>query len=121
MSDEGSLPVIVEVAVRDGDTSASVGDIKKSFTWLISQIQSFSQSILTVIEVLIVIQVGAEVNVINPDLLGCLDADVISRGQTFGDLEVADDDIARVEDTETDTSEGLHIPSVGQVRNGLLG
>ena len=61
---------------------------------------------LTIVVVLVVIHVRAEVNMIDPDLAGLLDTDVVDGSQTFGDLEVTDDDVLRVKYTETDTSEG---------------
>lgn len=53
VSDEGCLPVVVDEGVGDGDPVSSVSDVQES-----------------VIVVLVVVEVGREINVINPDVGG---------------------------------------------------
>jgi hypothetical protein len=82
--------VVVEVGVGDGHPLAGVGDIAK-----------------TVIIVLVVSQIGGQVAVINPDILGVLDSDRITVvGQNLADLEVAHNDVGLILDVESDTSQG---------------
>lgn len=51
-------------------------------------------------------EVTGEVDVVNPDLRGVLNANsVTSISQNLGDLEVTDDDVRCVENAETDTVE----------------
>jgi hypothetical protein len=53
VADEGGLPVIMEEGVGDGDVVGGVGDVEE-----------------TVVVVLVVVTVGREVEVVDPDVLG---------------------------------------------------
>jgi hypothetical protein len=44
--------------------------------------------------------------VVNPNLLRCLNANVVDWSEALGNFEVADDNVVRVEHAETDTGEG---------------
>ena len=49
---------------------------------------------------------GAEVDVVDPDLAGRLDADGVARGgEHLLDLDVADDDVALVEHAQADADQ----------------
>jgi len=89
VADERALPVVVQDAVRDSDAVASVSDIKEA-----------------VVVVLIMVAIGAELNVVNPDIVSGLDTNgIASFGENIGDLHITDDDIALLVDTEADTDE----------------
>lgn len=49
------------------------------------------------------ISVRAQVDVINPDLTGCLNGNVITWCKDLGDLEVSYDYVLLVKNTETDS------------------
>ena len=53
VADERGLPVVVEEGVGDGNEVSGVGDVKE-----------------TIVVVLVVITVGGEVEVVDPDILG---------------------------------------------------
>jgi hypothetical protein len=53
VADKGGLPVIMEEGVGDGDVVGGVGDVEE-----------------TVVVVLVVVTVGREVEVVDPDVLG---------------------------------------------------
>lgn len=53
VTDEGCLPVVVDVRVGEGDVVSSVGHVEES-----------------IIVVFVVVSVGGEINVINPDVGG---------------------------------------------------
>jgi hypothetical protein len=90
MAYKGALPVVVEVRVRDGDASATVSNIQK-----------------TIVVVLIVIPVTPELDVVNPNLRGGLNADSIACvSENLVDLQVTDDDVLLVQNAEPDTGEG---------------
>ena len=60
---------------------------------------------ITIVVVLVMVPVGAQVDVVDPNLVRLLNANVVSRSQDLSNLEISDDDIARVQNTETNTSE----------------
>lgn len=87
VADEGGLEVVVEVVVGEGDKVRGVGDVKEA-----------------VIEVLVVVPVGRQVAVVDPDVLGGLDADGVTVvSEDLGDLHVADDDVVGLVDVEANT------------------
>lgn len=73
VTDERGLPVIVELGVRDGDEVSGVGQIEK-----------------TVVVVLVVVAIGREIEVVQPNVGGLLDgnsitADNLLEGQVLDD------------------------------------
>ena len=92
VADEGDLVVVVKVGVGDGDPLGAVVDIDT-----------------TVVEVLVGSQVGGNLNVVNPDVLGGLDGNAITvGGLDLGDLQVSDDDVVGLVDLKTDAVQGWH-------------
>lgn len=60
----------------------------------------------TVVVVLVVVHVGEELNVVDPDVGGELKTDSITgAGENLGDLDVADDDVALLVDSESDSDQ----------------
>ena len=100
MADEGSLPVVVEVGVGNGDIVNSVSNIEK-----------------TIIVVLVVVLVGAQVEVVNPDITGRLDGNRISAND-LGDGQVANDDILDILNSEREARE---LGSRALSNDGLVG
>lgn len=89
VADQGGLVVVVDVAVGDGDPVGFPGDVQE-----------------TVVVVLSRVEVGAQVNVINPHVGGRLDTDGISVGLLdLGDGQVTDDDVLHTLDVQTDSGE----------------
>lgn len=81
--------MVVEEDVGDGDPLGSVGNIKK-----------------TIIVVLAVVKVGRKVEVIGPNILGCLNTDSITvLGQNLAALEVAENNVLDLVDEETNVLE----------------
>lgn len=77
VADEGGLPVVVDVAVGDGDEVSRVGEVDQS-----------------IVVVLVVVTVGGEVDVVDPNIGGFLDANGITiLSKNLGDTNVADDDV----------------------------
>lgn len=90
VADEGGLPVVVQVGVGDGDVVRTVGDIKQ-----------------TIVVVLVVVTVRGQIQVVEPDVVGGLDGDGVTVvGEDLADLDVADDDVGGLLDTETNTGQG---------------
>ncbi len=86
VADEGGLEMIVEEVVGEGDEVGAVGDVKQA-----------------VVEVLVLVPVGGQVAVVDPDVLGRLDADSVAvRGGDLEDLHVAQDDVVGLVDVEAD-------------------
>jgi hypothetical protein len=76
----------MEEGVGDCNPFRSVGDIKE-----------------TIVVVLAVIKIRRQIEMITPDILGCLDTDSIAIGsKNFATLEVAKNDILNLIDEETD-------------------
>lgn len=63
VADQGSLEVVVNVAVGDGDIVGASSDIQEAVVVVLSRVN-----------------VGARINVINPDLSGRLDTDGVALG-----------------------------------------
>ncbi|CAG9989690.1 unnamed protein product [Clonostachys byssicola] len=85
VADQGGLPVVVDLGVGDSDIVGRVGDVEE-----------------TVVVVLAGAQVAAEVDVVDPDVGGGINADGVTvRGLDLGDLEVADDDVLDLPDVES--------------------
>lgn len=101
VADQGGLEVVVDVAVGDGDVVGAPGDIQE-----------------TVVVVLARVKVGAQVNVIDPDVGGRLDTDGIAVGLLdLGDGQVANDDVLDTLDVQTDAGElGALLANNGLVR-----
>lgn len=79
---------------------------KSPIAWRINHTEHQKFRRLTIVKVLVVVPIRAKVDVVNPDLARSLDADVITRSQDLRDLEVTDDNVIRVQYSETNTSEG---------------
>lgn len=74
VSDEGTLPVIIELAVRDGDTGASVGDVEEAIITRIEHSIRKQAAVRTRYrQVFVMVPVAREVDVVNPDPVGFLD------------------------------------------------
>jgi hypothetical protein len=87
VTNEGGLPVVVEVGASDGDSVRAVGDVEE-----------------TIIVVLVVVTVAGEVDVVNPDLRSLLDADSITGlSKDLRDDDVTDDDVFGLNNTKADT------------------
>ena len=89
MTDERALPVVVEEGVGDGDVVGSVGYVEKP-----------------VVVVLVVVAIGAEIDVVDPDVLSDLDGDCVAA-YDFGYGEVADYDVLYVLDGQGEAREDL--------------
>lgn len=101
VADQTGLPVVVEVGVGDGDVVRTVGHITE-----------------TIVVVLVVVHVGRQVAVVDPDVGRGLDGDgITSIGENLGDLNVADDDVGLVLDAETNTVQRR----AGGTDDGLVG
>lgn len=89
VTDERGLPVVVDVAVGDGDIVASVGDIDE-----------------TIVVVLVVVPVGRDIDMVDPHVGGGLDADSIAVvRENLLDRQVANNDVLLALDVETQTNE----------------
>lgn len=101
VADQGGLVVVVDVAVGDGDPVGFPGDVQE-----------------TVVVVLSRVEVGAQVNVVNPHVGGRLDTDGIAvRLLDLGDGQVADDDVLYTLDVQTDTGKlGALLAEDGLIR-----
>jgi len=87
VADEGTLPVIVETAVGDGDAGAAVRDVDKA-----------------VVVVLVVAHVARDVDVVDPDAVGGLDTDGVSSArEDLGDFDVANNDVGLLVHAEAHT------------------
>jgi hypothetical protein len=82
--------VVVEVAVRDGDVVAGVGDVQQA-----------------VVVVLAHVKVTADVEVIEPDVGGLLDANAVAA-LDLAELQVADDDVFDALDENTGAGNGYN-------------
>lgn len=51
------------------------------------------------------IHIRAQVHMIDPNLAGSLNPNIISGCQDFGNFEVANDHVIRIQDSETNTGE----------------
>ena len=81
--------MVVDVAVGDGNPLAGMRDVDE-----------------TVVVVLAGVEVARNVHMVDPDVLGGLDANAIAVvGLDFGDLEVAHDDVGHLVDVETDAGQ----------------
>lgn len=59
------------------------------------------------LQVLVVVPVAREVEVVDPDLVSRLNPESITNtGEDFGNLHIANDDVALLEDTETNAVQG---------------
>lgn len=80
--------MIVNVAVRDGNPLAGVGHIDQA-----------------IVVVLVVVQVAGQVNVVNPDVLGCLNSNSIAVvSEDLADLQVSHNDVRLSINGQTDAS-----------------
>jgi hypothetical protein len=82
VADQRALPVVVHEAVGDGDVVSGVCNVEE-----------------TVVVVLVVVEVGGEVDVVNPDVLGFLDGNGIAADDLLHG-EVAEDDVLDCLDCE---------------------
>ena len=81
--------MVVDVAVGDGNPLAGMRDVDE-----------------TVVVVLAGVEVARNVHMVDPDVLGGLDANAIAVvGRDFGDLQVAHDDVGHLVDVETDAGQ----------------
>lgn len=80
----------MKVAVGNRHTSAAMSDIDK-----------------TVVVVLVVVSVARHVNVVDPDIVGDLDANCVTNiSDDLRDFEVAEDDVVLLVYAKTNTIEG---------------
>ena len=102
VSDERALPVVVEEGVGEGDPVGGVGDIEEA-----------------VVVVLADVQVALEVDVVDPDVGGLVDANGVTVvGVDAGNGEVADNNVGDATNVQADTLEG---GAAGAAHNGLIG
>lgn len=84
-----STYVIVNVAVRDGNPLAGVGHIDQA-----------------VVVVLVMVQVAGQINMVNPDVVRCLNRDSITVvSEDLADLQVSHNDIGLLVDGQTNAGE----------------
>jgi len=88
---QGGLPVVVEARVADGDEVGAVRRVDEA-----------------VVEVLVAVEGGAEVAVVDPDVGGLFDLEgVASRGGLdVGRADVAQDEVALAAEVEGDAVQG---------------
>jgi hypothetical protein len=87
VADKRCLPVVGELRPRNGDTVRAMGNVEE-----------------TIVVVLVMVAVRGKVNVVNPDLGRLLDTDgITSTGEHLGDLEVTDDNVLDLNDTDANT------------------
>jgi hypothetical protein len=95
--------VVVEVAVRDGDVVASVGDVQQA-----------------VVVVLARTKVTADIEVIEPDVGGLLDANAVAA-LDLAELQVADDDVLDALDENTGAGNGYNCGSSASLWPSIAG
>jgi hypothetical protein len=95
--------VVVEVAVRDGDVVASVGDVQQA-----------------VVVVLARTKVTADIEVIEPDVGGLLDTNAIAA-LDLAELQVADDDVLDALDENTGAGNGYNCGSSASLWPSIAG
>lgn len=94
--------MVMDIAVGDSDPVRSMRDVDKA-----------------IVVILVVVDVGRYINMVNPDVGRCLNADRVAiSSQNLGDLQVLDDDVLGLVDVQTHTSEGGAGISAD---NGLVG
>lgn len=80
---------VVEVRVRDRNAVDAVSEVKQA-----------------VIVILIMVEVAGEIDMVDPNVVGCLDGKGITNVRDdLRDLDVTDDDVGLFKDTETDAVE----------------
>ena len=79
--------VVMEIRVRHSDPVGGVSDVNQA-----------------VVVVLVLVEVAAELEVIEPDVGGLLDGDAITAHNP-GELQVADDDVLGILDREIDAGD----------------
>lgn len=90
VADEGALPVVVDEGVGEGDPVGGVGDVEE-----------------TVVVVLADVQVAGEIDVVDPDVGGLVNANGITVvGVDLTDSQVTDDDVGDLAHVDANTSEG---------------
>jgi hypothetical protein len=84
VTNEGRLPVVVDIRIGDGDPVTAVSDINQ-----------------TIIVVLIVGEIGGDIDVINPDVVRCLDSNGITVCcKNLGDGDVSENHILNTVDVK---------------------
>lgn len=101
VADQGGLEVVVDVAIGDSDIVCAPGNIQE-----------------TIVVVLARAQVGAQVNVINPDICRRLDTNSVAIGLLdLGNGQVTNDDVLDALDIQTNAGElGALLADNGLVR-----
>jgi hypothetical protein len=91
MTDKRSLPVVVEVAVRNSHLVGTMSDIEKA-----------------IIKVFVMVAVAGKINMINPDLRSFLNANgITSLSKDLGDDKVTDDNVLFLINAEANTLESF--------------
>ena len=107
---EARLPVIVQIGVGHGHAGAAVRDVKETIVAAIClyELRRPRKSAQKRLLVLVMVSVGREVQVVDPNIACRLDTNGITRiGQDLADLDVPDDDVRHFEDTDANTDESL--------------
>jgi hypothetical protein len=87
VTNKRGFPVVVKNAARHGNLISSVGDVEKA-----------------IVVVLVMVLVGRQIDVVDPNLRGLLNADSIScLSKNLANFNVTDDDIGLLEHTKSNT------------------
>lgn len=111
MSDEGCLPVVVDVAVGDGHEVCCMGELFQVSIGIscedLRSVRGRRPYIKeTVIVVFVMRLIRRDINVVKPDVAGLLDTDRITIGsEDLGDGNIADDDVLRALNEQTKAGE----------------
>lgn len=103
VSDQGALPVVVQVAVGDGN---EVLLYRKLPLFKITQVTYRSSSNInkSIIKVLVMVSIGTQIYMVDPDVRGAKDSDCILEGRGhFLVYCIADDNVGRVDNGKTNT------------------
>lgn len=89
MTNKRSLPVVMQYTAGNSDLVRSVRDVQK-----------------TIIVIFIMVQIAAQVDVIDPNGRSFLNTECVACfGENFGDDEVTNDDVFDFDDTESNAAE----------------
>lgn len=89
VSNKGCLPVVMEVVVGDGDPVTTVGDVKQA-----------------VVVVFVMVHVGGEIVVIDPNIGGGLNGNGIGGCKNLLNLETTNDNVLHVENSDSNVDKG---------------
>ena len=108
VANERSLEVVGQLAVAHSDLGATVGNVEQTVVARYTGV-NYSQWLEKTkhLQVLAVVEIARQVDMVNPNLRRLLDTEgVTSACLDLRDLEVADDDVRLLVDTETNTLQG---------------